>query len=233
MSTATVLIIEDEPDIRMLLRALLHRAELEVVEAGAGREGLRLFHEIDPDVVILDIGLPDLDGWAVIERIRDMSDVPVLMLTARGLEAEKVRGLSSGADDYVIKPFGSAELVARIQALLRRARRSPEATTPTTFDDGWLRVDLAARSVHVTGLAVELTPLEYRVLAALVEHANSVLSPEQLLKLAWDDPLGIGAERVKFTVSRLRRKLEAGDRSRERSPIESVRGFGYRYRSAV
>jgi hypothetical protein len=103
---------------------------------------------------------------------------------ARGLEAEKVRGLSSGADDYVIKPFGSAELVARIQALLRRARRSPEATAPTTFDDGWLRVDLAARSVHVTGLAVELTPLEYRVLAALVEHADSVLSPEQLLKLA-------------------------------------------------
>jgi len=233
MSTATVLIIEDEPDIRMLLRALLHRAELDVVEAGAGREGLRLFHETDPDVVILDIGLPDLDGWAVIERIRDMSDVPVLMLTARGLEAEKVRGLTSGADDYVIKPFGSAELVARIQALLRRARRSPEATAPTTFDDGWLRVDLDARSVHVTGLAVELTPLEYRVLAALVEHADSVLSPEQLLKLAWDDPLGIGAERVKFTVSRLRRKLEASDGSPERSPIESVRGFGYRYRSAV
>jgi DNA-binding response OmpR family regulator len=230
LSAATVLIVEDEPDIRVLLRALLHRAELEVVEAGAGREGLRLFHQTKPDVVILDIGLPDLDGWAVIERIRDMSDVPVLMLTARGLEAEKVRGLSSGADDYVTKPFGSAELVARIQALLRRARSAPEAAAPPVFDDGWLRVDLDARSVHVSGSAVELTPLEYRVLAALVEHAGKVLSPEQLLLLAWDDPLGIGAERVKFTVSRLRRKL-GGDA--DRSPIEAVRGFGYRYRSAA
>jgi DNA-binding response OmpR family regulator len=200
------------------------------VEAGAGREGLRLFHQTKPDVVILDIGLPDLDGWAVIERIRDMSDVPVLMLTARGLEAEKVRGLSSGADDYVTKPFGSAELRARIQALLRRARSAPDAATPSVFDDGWLRVDLDARSVHVSGAAVELTPLEYRVLAALVEHAGKILSPEQLLSLAWDDPLGIGAERVKFTVSRLRRKLGV---DADRSPIEAVRGFGYRYRRAA
>ena len=230
MSAGTVLVVEDEPDIRMLLRALMGRVDLEVVEATGGRDGLRLFHETKPDVVILDIGLPDLDGWAVIERIRDMSDVPVLMLTARGLEAEKVRGLSSGADDYVTKPFGNAELVARIQALLRRARTAPTASAPTVFDDGWLRVDLDARSVHVSGVPVELTPLEYRVLAALVEHAGKVLSPEQLLALAWDDPLGIGAERVKFTVSRLRRKLGGGV---EDSPIEAVRGFGYRYRSAA
>ncbi|HSK90917.1 MAG TPA: response regulator transcription factor [Euzebyales bacterium] len=229
MGADTVLIIEDEPDIRALLRVLLTKAGLEAVQAGAAREGLRLLHEVRPDLVVLDIGLPDLDGWAVIERIRDLSDVPVLMLTARGQEAEKVRGLSSGADDYVTKPFGNAELVARIQALLRRSARAPTAPSPTRFDDGWLRVDLDARSVHVSGEAVELTPLEYRVLTALVAHAGRILSPQQLLSLAWDDDLGIGPDRVKFTVSRLRRKLGNGAAA---SRIEAVRGFGYRYRTA-
>ncbi|MDH3606822.1 MAG: response regulator transcription factor, partial [Acidimicrobiia bacterium] len=139
-----VLVIEDEVDLRTALRILLERSGLSVIEAGVGREGLRLFHERRPDLVVLDIGLPDMDGWAVLERIRDISEVPVLMLTARGLESEKVRGLQSGADDYVTKPFSNAELTARVRALLRRTGGG-QADGIEVFDDGRLFVDLAGR----------------------------------------------------------------------------------------
>lgn len=225
--TDVALLIEDEPDVRLALRILLQRAGLETAEAAAGRDGLRLFHERRPDVVILDVGLPDIDGWGVLERIRDMSDVPVLMLTARGLEAEKVRGLAGGADDYVTKPFSNAELVARIQALLRRARASGDGSVVDTYVDARLTVDFAGRRVEVDGVEVAVTPTEYRLLGTLVRHAGMVLSPEQLLEQAWKDPLGIGPDRVKFAVSRLRRKL--GWDEPASSPIEAVRGFGYRY----
>ena len=225
---ARVLVIEDEADLRRLLRIVLERAGHEVVDAPNGRAGLRSFHESRPDVVVLDIGLPDLDGWQVLERIRDLSDVPVMLLTARSLEAEKVRGLQAGADDYVTKPFGRQELPARIQALLRR--RSTSGTEPAALlDDGTIRVDVTAREVRVDDAPVHVTPTEFRLLVALMRHAGQVLSPEQLLDQAWDDPTGVGADRVKFTVLRLRRKL--GFERPADSPIESVRGFGYRYRS--
>lgn len=226
-----VLVIEDEPDVRTALRIVLGRAGLETAEAAAGREGLRIFHEQRPALVILDIGLPDIDGWGVLERIRDMSEVPVLMLTARGLEHEKVRGLQSGADDYVTKPFSNAELVARVQALLRRAApASGTGIEDQAFDDGSVRIDFAGRSVEVDEAAVAVTPLEFRLLATLVRHRGTVLSPQQLLEQAWNDPLGIGPERVKFAVARLRRKL--GWEHIDTCPIETVRGFGYRYRTA-
>lgn len=227
---ARVLVIEDEADLRRLLRIVLERAGHEVVDAPNGRAGLRSFHESRPDVVVLDIGLPDLDGWQVLERIRDLSDVPVMLLTARSLEAEKVRGLQAGADDYVTKPFGRQELPARIQALLRR--RSTSGTEPAALlDDGTIRVDVTAREVRVDDAPVHVTPTEFRLLVALMRHAGQVLSPEQLLDQAWDDPTGVGADRVKFTVLRLRRKL--GFERPADSPIESVRGFGYRYRGPV
>jgi len=223
---ARVLVIEDEADLRRLLRMVLERAGYEVVDAPNGKSGLRCFHEQRPDVVVLDVGLPDLDGWQVLERLREMSDVPVLILTARSLEAEKVRGLHSGADDYVTKPFGREELAARVHALLRR--RSGERTEiADSFDDGHLGVDFAARVVTVDGDAVALTPIEYRLLVALVQHAGQVLSPEQLLELAWGDPTAVGTDRVKYAVLRLRRKLGFDG---EDSRIEAVRGFGYRYR---
>lgn len=223
---ATVLIIEDESDLRRLLRLVLERAGHVVVDAPNGRSGLRAFHEVRPDVVVLDIGLPDLDGWEVLQRIRDLSDVPVLLLTARSLEAEKVRGLRAGADDYVTKPFGRQELPARIHALLRR-RAAARAEDATVLDDGHVRVDVTGREVRVNGQSVQLTPTEYRLLVALMRHAGQVLSPEQLLEQAWDDPTGIASDRVKFTVLRLRRKL--GFDEPTDSPIQSVRGFGYRY----
>ncbi len=223
-----VLLIEDEPDVRTALRILLQRAGLETLEAATGRDGLRVFHTERPTAVILDVGLPDLDGWDVLERIRDLSDTPVLMLTARGLESEKVRGLQAGADDYVTKPFGNAELVARVQALLRRAESS--GGTIDVFDDGDLFIDFAARVVRIENRDVALTPLEFRLLGTLVRYAGNTLSNEQLLEQAWKDPMGIAPERVKYSVSRLRKKLGWSDP--ESSPIEAVRGVGYRYRSA-
>lgn len=223
---ATVLVIEDESDLRRLLRLVLERAGHVVVDAANGRAGLRAFHEVRPDLVLLDIGLPDLDGWEVLERLRDLSDLPVVLLTARSLEAEKVRGLHAGADDYVTKPFGRQELPARIHALLRR-RAGARADAAAVLDDGQVRVDLVGREVRVRGEVVRLTPTEFRLLVALMRHAGQVLSPAQLLEQAWDDPLGIGSDRVKFAVLRLRRKL--GCAGLDERAIESVRGFGYRY----
>jgi DNA-binding response OmpR family regulator len=220
-----VLVIEDETDIARAIATVLESGGLEVLAAADGREGLRAFHSGRPALVILDVGLPVLDGWTVLDRIRDLSEVPVLMLTSRDSEAEKVRGLRAGADDYVIKPFGNAELLARAQALLRRAR--PAAPEAEVYDDGRLRVAFADGAVSVGDQAVSLTPTEFRLLAALVRHPGHVLSPGQLLERAWQDPAGIGPDRVKFTVMRLRRKLD--QRGPGPGPIEGVRGFGYRY----
>ena len=221
-----VLLIEDDADIALGVRTVLNRNGYEVCAAVGGRDGLRLFHSERPDIVVLDVGLPEMDGWTVLERIRELSEVPVLMLTSHGRESDKVRGLRSGADDYLTKPFGTAEFVARVQALLRRQRAA--GPLPEVYDDGSVRINFATHAVFVGDEPVELTPTEFRLLTALVRHRGQVLSPVKLLELAWSDPLGIGPDRVKYTVMRLRRKLGAetgGD-----SAIEAVRGFGYRYK---
>ena len=224
VGAAAVLAIEDDADIRLLLRTVLGREGYAVAEAATGREGLRTFHETRPDVVILDIGLPDLDGWQVLERIRDLSDAPVLVLTARSSEADKVRGLNAGADDYLTKPFSHVELLARLQAI--RRRRPAAEPARAGFDDGRVRVDFVRHQAYLDGAPVLLTPTEYRLLSALVRHAGQVLSADQLVELAWDERPNLGPERVKYAVLRLRRKL--GWES-EASPLRTVRGFGYRY----
>ena len=224
VGAAAVLAIEDDADIRLLLRTVLGREGYAVAEAATGREGLRTFHETRPDVVILDIGLPDLDGWQVLERIRDLSDAPVLVLTARSSEADKVRGLNAGADDYLTKPFSHVELLARLQAI--RRRRPAPGPVRAGFDDGRVRVDFVRQQAYLDGAPVLLTPTEYRLLSALVRHAGQVLSADQLVELAWDERPNLGPERVKYAVLRLRRKL--GWES-EASPLRTVRGFGYRY----
>ena len=221
----SILAIEDDADIRQLLRTLLEREGYTVSEAATGREGLRVFHQARPDIVILDVGLPDLDGWQVLERIRDMSDLPVLLLTARSAERDKVRGLNSGADDYLTKPFSRVELMARLQAIQRRQAVS---TPRTSFDDGRISIDYAHQQLFLFKNPVTLTPTEYRLMVALVRHAGHILSPDQLLALAWDDPSGLAPDRVKYAVLRLRRKLNWDDP--DQSPLETVRGFGYRYR---
>jgi DNA-binding response OmpR family regulator len=227
-SHAQVLVIEDDAAVQHLIATVLRRHGFEPLLAGTGRAGLRHIHEQRPGVVVLDVGLPDLDGWQVLERIRDMSEVPVLMLTGYAGEPDKVRGLRAGADDYLTKPFGLDEFTARLEALLRRGSRAASETTAETFVDGDLYVDFAGRTVSLAGEAVGVTPIEFKLLAALVRNAGQVLSADELLRLAWDDESGIGPDRVKFSVHRLRRKL--GWDELERSPIEAVRGFGYLYR---
>jgi DNA-binding response OmpR family regulator len=227
MNASRVLVIDDDADIRGLVAKLLERAGLSVEQAEDGRAGLRALHKTPPDLVVLDVSMPDLDGWQTLERIRDLSDVPVLMLTARGDELERVRGLQAGADDYVVKPFGRQELVARVQALLRRA--GPEAAQQQEhYTDDHLTIDFAQRAVTFEGEAVSLTPLEFRLLGALVRHPRQVLSREQLLELVWGDSYGVSGDQVKLYVGYLRRKLAPEDPAG--APIETVRGFGYRYR---
>lgn len=222
--TGPVLVIEDEADIARAIGAVLQAGGLDVLAAADGRSGLRAFHASRPGLVVLDIGLPVMDGWTVLDRIRDLSEVPVLILTSRDQEAEKVRGLRAGADDYVTKPFSNAELLARVEALLRRA--GPAAPGAEVYDDGLVRVAFADGQVSVADQEVSLTPTEFRLLAALIRHPHQVLSPEQLLERAWQDPAGIGPGRVKFAIMRLRRKLGQHGAG---APIEAVRGFGYRY----
>ncbi len=226
MNAARILVIDDDADIRGLVADLLGRAGLSVEQAGDGRSGLRALHKTPPDLVVLDVSMPDLDGWQTLERIRDLSEVPVLMLTARGDELERVRGLQAGADDYVVKPFGRQELVARVQALLRRAGRDA-AQQQEHYGDDRLTIDFAQRAVTFDGEAISLTPLEFRLLGALVRHPRQVLSREQLLELVWGDTYGVSGDQVKLYIGYLRRKLAPEDPAG--APIETVRGFGYRY----
>ena len=223
---ASVLVVDDEADIRSLVRELLERAGHDVVEAGDGSEGIRVFFSCQPDLVVLDVSMPGLDGWGTLERIRELSDVPVVMLTAQTRELAKVRGLRGGADDYVTKPFGRQELLARVEANLRRQRSDTDA--PVTYNDGFVTIDFAQRAVRVGENELSLTPLEFRMLAAFVRNTNQVLSHEQLLELAWGNARNVERDQVKLYVGYLRRKL--GAPPGEESPIETVRGFGYRYR---
>jgi DNA-binding response OmpR family regulator len=223
-----ILVVDDDEDIRMLLRELLERASYAVEEAPDGRTALRNLFATPPSLVILDVTMPDMDGYQTLERIRDLSDVPVLMLTARTQELEKVRGLSAGADDYVAKPFGRQELLARVQALLRRSGGKAEVVE--AYADSFVQIDYANRRVTVEGRDVQLTPLEFKLLAAFVQNPNQVLSRDQLLELVWGDPYGVSGDQVKLYVGYLRKKL-APD-APESAPVETVRGFGYRYRRA-
>jgi len=221
-----ILVVDDDEDIRGLLRTLLERAGYLVDAAADGKAALRQFFAATPDLVILDVTMPELDGWGTLERIRDLSDVPVLMLTARVAELEKVRGLSAGADDYVPKPFGRQELLARVQALLRRS--GGRTKTVEAYADDFLSIDHGQRTVTVRGREVALTPLEFRLLAAFTQNPNQVLSRDQLLELVWGDPYGVSGDQVKLYVGYLRKKLSPD--SPEDTPVETVRGFGYRYR---
>ena len=218
-----VLVVDDDDDIRLLLEQLLQGAGYAVGTAQDGRAALRVFHTNPCDLVILDLSMPELDGFETLERIRDLSDVPVILLTARSGEIDKVRGFRAGADDYVVKPFGRQELLARIEALLRR---TPEPTHLEHYDDGAISIDYERRLVVCRGLPIQLTPLEFRILDALVRHAGRVLSADQLVEHGWGHTAGVSRDQVKLYVSYLRKKLGQADGFQ---PIETVRGFGYRY----
>jgi DNA-binding response OmpR family regulator len=220
-----VLVVEDADDVRESVRTLLERGGFGVAEAADGNAALREFYRLRPDVVVLDVGLPELDGWQVLERIRVMSETPLLMLTALGTERDKMRGLDGGADDYLVKPFGKGELVSRVRALARRPRENREPAT--TFDDGPLHIDYEGHCVEQYGEPVQLTRIEFNLLCVFTRHKGQVLSNDQLIAHAWLDPSGLAPGKVKFAVMRLRRTMGW---DKDLGPLETVPGFGYRYR---
>lgn len=201
-----VLIVDDEPQIRRLLRVCLERNGYQVVEASSGEEGIDRAIERQPDLVLLDLGLPDMDGLAVLSRIREWSQVPVLIVSVRGREDDKIKALDSGANDYITKPFSTGELLARLRVVQRYAQ---QPANNTLFSSGDLQVDLASRTIKVRGRAVHLTVTEYSLLHLFIQHAGKVLTHGQLLREVWDshDEQKTGPLRV--YMGYLRDKLEA------------------------
>jgi two-component system KDP operon response regulator KdpE len=204
-----VVLIEDEPQIRRFLRAALTGHGYRLFEAGSGEDGLIEAATRQPDLVILDLGLPDLDGLGVLARLREWTSVPVIVLSARGQERDKIAALDGGADDYVSKPFSVGELLARMRAALRRRDQLGEGAAATTFVVGDLSVDLARRHVLVGDKEIHLTPIEYKLLTTLTRHAGKVLTHRQLLKEVWGPAHTEDSQNLRFYVAQLRRKLEA------------------------
>jgi len=223
MAQATILVADDSPEFLLTVSALLERAGHVVVTASDGRDALRVFYDRRPQLVVLDVEMPNIDGWDALQRIREVSDAPVLMLTGEAADVDKVRGLRGGADDYVTKPFASGELVARIEALLRRSGGRAQDELDVTGLGG-LEVDHLQGIAKVGNSELSLTPLEFRLLSAFARNPRQVLSAERLGDLVWDAPY-TSRDQVKLLVGRLRRKLDpvAGAPA-----IETVRGFGYR-----
>lgn len=220
-----ILVIEDELPIRRFLRASLASAGYRVSEAESGEEALKMAASQPPDLVILDLGLPDGDGQDVLQRLREWYTQPILVLSARDQESQKIRALDHGADDYVTKPFGVGELLARIRTALRHAHRTgPEAKSFTVGD---LRVDLAARLVYRGETEVHLTPLEYKLLVTMLKHGGKVLTHRFLLREVWGPENSQENHYLRVFVAGLRRKLET-DPARPRY-ILTEQGVGYRF----
>ena len=224
-----VLLIEDEPQMRRFLRAALESHEYRLVEATTSREGLAQATSRNPDVILLDLGLPDGDGIDLARRIREWSTTPIIVISARGKEQDKIAALDAGADDYLTKPFDVGELMARLRVALRHATRSGGAAAEPVFVVGDLRVDLARRQVFVAGTEVHLTPTEYRLLTRLVHHAGKVLTHRQLLQEVWGPNALEHSHYVRVYMTQLRHKLEA-DATRPRYLLTEP-GVGYRLRS--
>jgi DNA-binding response OmpR family regulator len=228
---AAILVVEDDPSTRELIAVVLRRAGHTVEGAADAAAGFEAFCRQRPDLVLLDVGLPGEDGIHLLGRLREVSECPIVMLSGVGEEIAKVRALMRGADDYLVKPASAPELLARVAAVLRRARRDPAATGAEVYDDGRLKVDLMGRAATAGGKPIALTPLEYKLLSAFVRHPGEILSRGRLLELVWGDAPGSPDDHVKLAVGYLRRKLSAVV---DGEPIETVRGFGYRWtRSAA
>jgi DNA-binding response OmpR family regulator len=227
--SARILVVDDEPAVTELLAYNLRKAGYEVALAADGREALRLARQFSPDLILLDLMLPEVDGLEVCRELRKTSAVPVIMLTARGEEIDRVVGLELGADDYVCKPFSVRELQARIKAVLRRSTLDQSAAEPSTilYGRGGLRLDVESRIVTVAETTLSLTRLEFDILNLLLVNAGRVLTRERLLEQAWGYDFVGDTRAVDSAIKRLRAKLRRA--SAEADSIEAVRGVGYRF----
>jgi two-component system KDP operon response regulator KdpE len=221
----TVLVIEDETAILTFLRSSLEQSGWTMLEARTGRIGLDLAAAKKPNVILLDLGLPDQDGLQVLKALRQWTSAPVIIISARGQEHDKVRGLNAGADDYLTKPFGIPELMARLRVALRHAAQKPE-DAPPLYDHAGLKVDLVLRRVWLKKKEIRLSPLQYDLLAVLVRNAGRVVRQPQLMKDVWGESRDVTPELVRITVHQLRHKIEP-DPVRPQS-LKTEPGVGYR-----
>lgn len=224
-----ILIVEDESPIRRFLRASLTDEGYRFNEAETGQEALKLAAREPPDLMLLDLGLPDVDGLEVVRQLRDWSKIPVIVLSARGQENDKVRALDAGADDYLTKPFGVGELLARIRVALRHAASNASPTADPIFQTGELKVDLAAHRVWLGEQETHLTPIEYRLLTTLIRHAGKVLTHRFLLKEVWGPDQSYETHYLRVFMATLRRKIEENP-ARPRYLL-TEQGVGYRLAS--
>lgn len=224
-----VLVIEDEVAMRRFLRTSLGVQGYRVIEAGTAKEGLSLAAGHNPTIILLDLGLPDLDGISLTRSLREWSKTPIIVISARGRENDKVEALDAGADDYLTKPFGLNELLARMRVAMRHAAKG-DATAQPTFDLDNLHVDFVKRTVKVGEREVHLTPIEYKLLALLAQHAGKVLTHRQILKEVWGPGYATQSHYVRVHMAELRKKIEA-DPARP-AWILTEPGVGYRLREA-
>lgn len=220
-----ILLIEDDIEFLNLTRTWLHNAGYEVFTAGDGVEGMRRIYSSRPDIVVLDANIPKMDGWEVCRRIRDMSDIPVLMVTVNSQKSDKLKGFTMGADDYLPKPVDFHELIARVQAILRRTRTNTRDNKPSTFNNGDIEVDWGSRQVWVRGERVKLSPTEFKIMSCLIKNRGWIVTHEQLLEKAWG-PNYIGDKSfVKLYIRYLRQKIEQDPHKPQ--IIMTERGVGY------
>jgi two-component system KDP operon response regulator KdpE len=228
MMNPIILLIEDDPQIRRFLRASLITQGYDLIEAGTGREGLALAAARVPEVVLLDLGLPDMEGLEVIKQLRSWSSVPIIILSARGQERDKVANLDAGADDYLTKPFGIGELLARIRVALRKVMPAEEGKQEVPYSLGNIKVDFERRLVFRGQEEVHLTPIEYKLLSVLLKHRGKVVTHRQLLKEVWGPSYVEQNPYLRIFILNLRRKLEA-DPTRPHYLLTEP-GVGYRLR---
>ncbi len=229
MKTRRILIVDDESDARALLKMALRAPDIEVIEAGDGQAALRLAYEMRPDLIVLDIAMPMMDGWLTCQRIREVWDTPVIMVTASSELESRVRGLELGADDYVAKPFDIDELQMRVRAVMERARRRPFIERPARYADDHLTVDIATRDVVVDGEAVALTPIEFDLLRYLVQHPNQPIPSADLLQAVWGESYDDAEATLRVHLHHLRRKIEPDPRHPRY--VRTERGIGYRFQT--
>ena len=225
---ATILLIEDERQMRRFLRVTLQSEKYGVLEAETAADGLSQAATRNPDIVLLDLGLPDMDGLEVIEKLREWSAVPVIVISAREQEGDKIKALDGGADDYLTKPFGAGELLARIRVALRHAAPKSQDQGEAVFVAEELRIDFLKRQVYCGTREVHLTPIEYRLLTVLVRNAGRVMTHRQILKEVWGPPYVEQTHYLRVFMNQLRKKIEA-DSTRPRFLLNEP-GIGYRFK---